>query len=91
MAKKCPCIDCDAQIATHMLSCRRHWFMAPKPLRQAIWATVNKDWKSWAKNAQQFVRLIAQKEGKACPSTEFDRMAGLLDKSIDVIAGDMCP
>jgi hypothetical protein len=73
--KICPCIGCDAKIPRHMLSCRRHWFMAPKALRDAIWVTVNNDWRAWAKNAQEFVRFIAAKEGRECTATEFDRMA----------------
>jgi hypothetical protein len=51
--------------------------MAPKPLRDAVWATVGKDWTAWAKNAQQFVRLVAEKEGRECTATEFDRLAAM--------------
>jgi len=79
--KICPCIGCSEKIPHHMLSCRRHWFLAPKPLRDAIWATVGGDWTAWAKNAQQFVRLIAQKEGRECTETEFDRLARLPERA----------
>ena len=35
---KCPADGCTQRVAVHMLMCRPHWYMVPKPLRGAVWA-----------------------------------------------------
>ena len=36
-----PCFatGCHIHVPTTLLMCRRHWYMVPKPLRDAIWQT----------------------------------------------------
>ena len=36
---ECPAPGCKASIPHHMLFCRQHWFMVPKPLRDEVWRT----------------------------------------------------
>ncbi len=36
-AHDCPATDCTRRVGRGMLMCRQHWFMAPKPLRDAVW------------------------------------------------------
>ena len=75
--KQCPMIGCEERHGRHLFCCRRHWFALPKPLRDAIWATVGKDWIAWAKNGREAVLYIAAKEQRDCAATEFDRLAGV--------------
>ena len=39
MSHECPATGCTAAVGPSMLFCRPHWYMAPKPLRNAVWAT----------------------------------------------------
>ena len=61
-----------------MLMCRKHWFMVPKTLRDAVWRTYRRgqcdDWNpsvEYCDAAQAAVRAVAEKEGlaidPACP------------------------
>jgi hypothetical protein len=34
----CHAMDCDVAVPPRMFMCRRHWYMLPKPMRDAIWA-----------------------------------------------------
>lgn len=34
---KCPANGCTAKVPGSMLFCRKHWFMVPKSLRDAVW------------------------------------------------------
>lgn len=34
---ECALPGCDAEIDRKMLMCKTHWYMAPKPLRNALW------------------------------------------------------
>lgn len=36
---KCRAIGCNKEIALTLLMCRSHWYMVPKAIRAAIWAT----------------------------------------------------
>ena len=36
-AHDCPARGCPQRVAPHMLMCRPHWFMVPKPLQRAVW------------------------------------------------------
>ena len=35
---ECPIDGCDKKVHRTKLFCRSHWYMVPKPLRDAIWA-----------------------------------------------------
>lgn len=35
----CHAKGCDVRVPPKMLMCRRHWYMVPKALRDAIWDT----------------------------------------------------
>ncbi len=34
----CPGPGCGAQVARDQLACKHHWYMIPKPLRDAVWS-----------------------------------------------------
>lgn len=38
MSKRCEADNCEKQVPTNMLMCKRHWFMVPKDLRDRVWA-----------------------------------------------------
>lgn len=38
-AHLCHARGCEAPVPPRMFMCRRHWFMVPKAMRDAIWAT----------------------------------------------------
>ncbi len=33
----CPAMGCTRRVGARQLMCRPHWFMVPKPLRDAVW------------------------------------------------------
>jgi hypothetical protein len=33
----CPATGCQRSVPSHMLMCRNHWYMVPKPLRDDVW------------------------------------------------------
>jgi len=37
MNHECPADRCSRSVPSHMLMCRNHWFMVPKPLRDDVW------------------------------------------------------
>ena len=34
---ECPATGCTRDVPIDMLMCRSHWYMVPKPLRNAVW------------------------------------------------------
>jgi hypothetical protein len=42
--RACPVPGCDAVIGATRLTCRRHWYQVPKPVRDEVWAA----WRSGA-------------------------------------------
>lgn len=38
MAHVCHAENCNVPVPPKMMMCRKHWFMVPKPLRDAVWA-----------------------------------------------------
>lgn len=36
---RCAAEGCEMHVALHLLMCRRHWLLVPRPLREAVWAT----------------------------------------------------
>ena len=38
MSHECPANGCTAAVSGSMLMCRPHWYMVPKPLRNAVYS-----------------------------------------------------
>jgi hypothetical protein len=38
VSHECPAMGCTRAVSLSMLMCRPHWYMVPKPLRDAVWA-----------------------------------------------------
>ncbi len=38
MSHTCPYPRCRASVPHNMLSCKKHWYLLPQPLRSRIWA-----------------------------------------------------
>ena len=38
LAHECPANGCPQHVRIGMLMCRPHWYMVPRPLRDAVWA-----------------------------------------------------
>jgi hypothetical protein len=38
MSHDCPAKGCTRTVNPAMLMCRPHWYMVPKPLRNAVWS-----------------------------------------------------
>jgi hypothetical protein len=71
---ECHAIGCTVSVPPRMLMCRKHWYMIPKPLRDAVWATyvpgqeIRKDPTDEYMDAHlAAVRAVAEKEGRAQP------------------------
>jgi hypothetical protein len=59
----CHALGCLAAIPDSMLMCRRHWYMVPKPLRDAIWQSYRSgDRDAHLRNCAEAVRVIVAKE-----------------------------
>lgn len=39
MAHTCHALGCSVDVPEHIFACKQHWYMVPKPLRDAIWRT----------------------------------------------------
>lgn len=70
-AHLCHAIDCEAAVPPRMHMCKRHWFMVPKALRDALWAAYvpgqerRKDPTSEYRRASALcVNAVAEKEGR---------------------------
>lgn len=40
---ECPYPGCQQRVPFEQLACRRHWYMVPKPLRDALWRAWRSD------------------------------------------------
>lgn len=68
----CHAMDCDKDVPRRMLMCKPHWFMLPKPMRDAIWATYQPGQElglvrpsaEYIANVRTAVGIVAEKEGK---------------------------
>jgi hypothetical protein len=38
VSHECPVKGCPQRVSPSMLMCRQHWYMVPKPLREAVYA-----------------------------------------------------
>lgn len=66
----CHAEGCSVPVPPRMLMCRRHWFMVPKPLRDAVWAEYRPGQEidkrpsdAYMEVQQAAVRAVAEKEG----------------------------
>ncbi len=60
---ECAAIGCTYQINNAFLMCRKHWMQVPKPLRDAIYATVNQQpRRDYYTNVREAVRLVRERE-----------------------------
>lgn len=62
---KCFAVGCDRQVQAIYLMCRQHWFMVPKDVQNAIWATVGKavNLEAYRNAVADAVVAVARKEG----------------------------
>jgi len=70
MAHVCHALGCTVEVPEHIFMHREHWFMVPKPLRDAIWRTyrrgqeVTKDPSDeYITAAKAAIAAVARKEG----------------------------
>jgi hypothetical protein len=64
MKNVCHALMCNKKIGATMLMCKKHWFMVPKNLRDAIWETFfNGNRESHLQNCSEARRIVAEKEG----------------------------
>lgn len=69
MPHACHALRCTTPVPPKMLMCKRHWFMVPKHLRDAVWAAyrpgqeADKDPSaSYVHTAMAAVRAVAERE-----------------------------
>lgn len=81
MAHHCHATGCETAVPPQMFMCRRHWYMLPHCLRQAIWATYRPgqcdDWQishAYAEAARAAVRFVAAKEGVEPDTRVYDML-----------------
>lgn len=67
----CHARGCTIAVPPAMFMCKRHWFMLPKPMRDAIWQTYRKGQEidkspsaAYLDNARAAILWLAEKEGK---------------------------
>lgn len=72
MRHTCHARDCKTAVPPKMFMCKRHWYMVPKHLRDAIWANyrpgqeITKDPSSeYLEVAMQAINAVADKERKS--------------------------
>jgi hypothetical protein len=71
----CHAVGCDSVVPPRMLMCRRHWFMVPKKLQDAVWdeyipgQEVRKDpTNDYLTAAHAAIEAVAKKEGRIPPA-----------------------
>ena len=69
MSHHCHATGCNVAVPPEMFACKRHWYLLPKRLRDAIWAAYRPgqcdDWqisKAYADAAREAVRWLAEKD-----------------------------
>jgi hypothetical protein len=74
-AHRCHAKDCRAVVPPRIFMCRRHWFMVPKTLRDAVWAAyrqgqeIDKDPSpAYRDAAHEAIWYVARREAHAVPS-----------------------
>ena len=83
MAHTCHATGCATPVTPAMWGCRRHWFMVPKPLRDAIWrhyrAGQESDWQpsvAYLNAAKAAVEAVAKREGLTPDTSVYDAFLG---------------
>jgi hypothetical protein len=71
----CHAEGCDQPVPPRMLMCRRHWFMVPKKMQDAVWdeyipgQEVRKDpTPDYLDAAHAAIEAVAKKEGRRPPA-----------------------
>jgi hypothetical protein len=60
---RCRAVACAVEVEPHLLMCKRHWFMVPKPLRQRVWQTYRAgDYLDAAKAAIAAIAAVEERE-----------------------------
>lgn len=71
----CHALGCAVPVKPEMLMCRRHWFMVPKPIRDAVWAAYRPGQcqfnpapsETWHKAADAAIEAVRAKESDRDP------------------------
>ena len=59
----CKAEGCGVQVKDDLLMCRRHWYMVPKPLRDAVWETYRHGpRRAYVANVRQAIDAVAARE-----------------------------
>ncbi len=62
---KCPHPLCNRNVSRGFLACRAHWSQVPRPLREAIYATVGTDRQAYAGHVAEVEEIwVAKAEAK---------------------------
>lgn len=68
----CHAIGCPIEVPPEMLMCKKHWFMVPKAIRNAVWKTYRpgqcddmRPSEEWFEAAKMAIEAVARKEHKA--------------------------
>lgn len=57
----CAAPGCERRCSTSYLMCRPHWMQVPRPLREAIYATVGVDATLYAANVREAQRVVGER------------------------------
>lgn len=66
--RTCPIDGCEKQHKRNMLMCRDHWYMVPKPLRDALWSAYRTEGvfsDEYMEARQACIGAVEQKEAEA--------------------------
>lgn len=85
MTHTCHATDCTTAVPPEMWGCKKHWFMVPKALRDAIWRTYRvgqcddlNPSREYLTVARAAVVSVAKSEGIRADTTLYDHfLAGL--------------
>lgn len=76
-AHTCHARGCDVHVKPEMLLCKKHWFMVPKKIRDAVWANYRAGQcddmspsKSWMTAASAAIGFVARLEKKPVTRAE---------------------
>lgn len=61
MAKhRCHARNCDVEVPPYLLMCRRHWYMVPKPIRDAVWSEYRTGQEMRKNPSRAYLKVAAQ-------------------------------
>lgn len=71
MSHHCHAVGCTTRVPPKLFMCRTHWYMVPRPLRQAVWATYRPGQESDKRPSWEYLeateearRFVAELENK---------------------------